>query len=68
MSIELLHFGPAHASGYLAVYFPAQHIVATGELIDLNADVYVTGHGGGLTVALQLNVDFSGANYLSGTP
>jgi glyoxylase-like metal-dependent hydrolase (beta-lactamase superfamily II) len=33
VKIELYHWGPAHTSGDLVVYLPAQKIVATGDII-----------------------------------
>src|SRR4051812_12216906 len=81
VKLELYHFAPAHTSGDLIVYLPAQKIVSTGdivvtnraddnpnihfekngstegwlenvkEMIALNAETYVTGHGDLLTKA-----------------
>jgi glyoxylase-like metal-dependent hydrolase (beta-lactamase superfamily II) len=36
VKIELLHWAPAHTSGDLIVYLPAQKIVFTGDIITLN--------------------------------
>jgi glyoxylase-like metal-dependent hydrolase (beta-lactamase superfamily II) len=33
VKVELLHWGPAHTSGDLVVYFPDQRIVFTGDII-----------------------------------
>jgi len=34
--LELYHWGPAHTSGDLVVYLPAQKVVATGDIITTN--------------------------------
>lgn len=36
VTLELLHWGPAHTSGDLVVYLPAQQIVFTGDIIATN--------------------------------
>ena len=36
VKLELLHFAPAHTSGDLIVYQPAQKIVSTGDLVVTN--------------------------------
>jgi glyoxylase-like metal-dependent hydrolase (beta-lactamase superfamily II) len=38
VSIELLHWGPAHTSGDLVVYLPKQKIVFTGDIITNRPD------------------------------
>jgi glyoxylase-like metal-dependent hydrolase (beta-lactamase superfamily II) len=88
VKLELYHWAPAHTSGDLVVYLPAEKIVATGDIvvtnraddnpnvhfekngstegwlanvkgmIGLNAETYVTGHGGLVTRAdLQRKLD-----------
>jgi glyoxylase-like metal-dependent hydrolase (beta-lactamase superfamily II) len=34
--VELYHWGPAHTQGDLVVYFPAEKVVATGDIIQAN--------------------------------
>src|SRR5215475_3886805 len=36
MKLELYHFAPAHTSGDLVVYLPAQKIVSTGDIVVTN--------------------------------
>ncbi len=36
VTLELLHWGPAHTSGDLVVYLPEQRIVFTGDIIAVN--------------------------------
>ncbi len=36
MKLELLHFGPAQTSGDLIVYYPAEKIVSTGDIVTTN--------------------------------
>src|SRR5207244_10344615 len=36
VKLELLHFGPAHTSGDLIVYYPAEKIVSTGDIVTTN--------------------------------
>jgi cyclase len=38
MSLELLHWGPAHTSGDLVIYLPKQKIVFTGDIITNRPD------------------------------
>ena len=36
VKLELYHFAPAHTSGDLVVYLPAQKIVSTGDIVTMN--------------------------------
>jgi glyoxylase-like metal-dependent hydrolase (beta-lactamase superfamily II) len=36
VKVELYHWAPAHTSGDLMVYFPAQKVVATGDIVTTN--------------------------------
>src|SRR3989449_10429024 len=36
VKLELYHFAPAHTSGDLVVYLPAQKIVSTGDVVTMN--------------------------------
>ncbi len=36
VKVELYHFAPAHTSGDLVVYLPAQNIVSTGDIVTMN--------------------------------
>src|SRR5438132_246496 len=36
VKLELYHFAPAHTSGDLVVYLPAQKVVATGDVVVTN--------------------------------
>jgi glyoxylase-like metal-dependent hydrolase (beta-lactamase superfamily II) len=36
VKLELLHFAPAHTSGDLIVYYPAEKIVSTGDIVTTN--------------------------------
>ena len=38
VSLELLHWGPAHTSGDLVIYLPAQKIVFTGDILTSRPD------------------------------
>jgi len=50
VKLELYHRGPAHTNGDLIVYLPAQHVVATGDIIvsnraDDNPNLHIDKHG-----------------------
>ena len=45
--LEMIHVSPAHTSGDIAVYLPAQKIVFTGDVITTNTGLYPSVHIGG---------------------
>jgi cyclase len=50
VKLELYHFAPAHTSGDLVVYLPAQKIVSTGDIVvtnraDDNPNIHFEKHG-----------------------
>ncbi len=47
VSLELLHWGPAHTSGDLVIYLPQQKIVFTGDIITNRPDPLIHSEKGG---------------------
>jgi cyclase len=55
-SIRLLYFGPAHTSGDLVVYFPAQKVAFVGDLVFIGRDPLIHRQKGGTSFGLVRNL------------
>jgi len=63
--IQLLHFGPAHTSGDIVVFFPAEKVAFVGDLVFIGRDPLIHHQKGGtslglvktLTALLELGAD-----------
>jgi glyoxylase-like metal-dependent hydrolase (beta-lactamase superfamily II) len=55
-SIRLLYFGPAHTSGDLVVYFPAQKVAFVGDLVFIGRDPLIHRQKGGTSFGLVKNL------------
>ncbi len=63
--IQLLHFGPAHTSGDIVVFFPAERVAFVGDLVFVGRDPLIHRQKGGTSLGLvktlksllQLNAD-----------
>jgi cyclase len=54
--IRLLHFGPAHTSGDIVVFFPAQKIAFVGDLVFVGRDPLIHRQKGGTSLGLVNNL------------
>lgn len=50
--VELLHFGPAHTSGDVILYFPAEKVALVGDLIMVGRDPLIHKHKQGSSFGL----------------
>lgn len=68
--IRLLHFGPAHTSGDVVVYFPAQKAVIAGDLVFVGRDPLIHAHkrgsSFGLVTVLKSLLELDADLFLSG--
>jgi len=68
--IELYYFGPAHTSGDLVVYFPAEKVAFVGDLVFTGRDPlihrYKNGSSSGLVETLQGMLRLDADTYLAG--
>jgi glyoxylase-like metal-dependent hydrolase (beta-lactamase superfamily II) len=54
--IRLLHFGPAHTSGDVVVFFPAEKVVFVGDLLFVGRDPLIHRQKGGTSFGLVKNL------------
>jgi cyclase len=54
--IRLLYFGPAHTSGDIVVFFPAEKVVFPGDLVFLGRDPLIHRQKGGTSFGLVKNL------------
>lgn len=68
--VRLLHFGPAHTSGDVVVYFPAQKAVIAGDLVFVGRDPLIHAHkrgsSFGLVAVLKSLLELDADLFLSG--
>ncbi len=68
--IELLHFGPAHTSGDIVVFFPVEKVAFVGDLVFVGRDPLVHRQKGGtslgLVKTLKALIDLNADRYLAG--
>lgn len=58
VTVQAYYWGPAHASGDIAVYFPSERIVAAGDILYGNGELAIdTIDGGGSLYGLLARVD-----------
>jgi glyoxylase-like metal-dependent hydrolase (beta-lactamase superfamily II) len=50
--IQLLHFGPAHTSGDIVVFFPAEKVAFVGDLVFIGRDPLIHRQKGGTSLGL----------------
>jgi cyclase len=50
--IQLLHFGPAHTSGDIVVFFPAEKVAFVGDLVFIGRDPLIHHQKGGTSLGL----------------
>jgi cyclase len=50
--IQLLHFGPAHTSGDIVVFFPAEKVAFVGDLVFVGRDPLIHRQKGGTSLGL----------------
>jgi glyoxylase-like metal-dependent hydrolase (beta-lactamase superfamily II) len=55
-SIRLFYFGPAHTSGDVIVYFPAQKVAFVGDLVFIGRDPLIHRQKGGTSFGLVKNL------------
>jgi len=54
--VRLLHFGPAHTSGDLVVYFPTEKVAFVGDLVFIGRDPLIHRQKGGTSFGLVKNL------------
>jgi cyclase len=68
--IQLLHFGPAHTSGDIVVFFPAKKLAFVGDLVFIGRDPLIHrakgGSSTGLIKTLQALLDLDADKYIPG--
>jgi cyclase len=55
-AIRLFHFGPAHTSGDVVVYFPAEKVAFVGDLVFIGRDPLIHRQKGGTSFGLVKNL------------
>lgn len=55
-SVRLFHFGPAHTSGDIVVYFPAAKVAFVGDLVFIGRDPLIHRQKGGTSFGLVKNL------------
>jgi glyoxylase-like metal-dependent hydrolase (beta-lactamase superfamily II) len=55
-SVRLFHFGPAHTSGDVVVYFPAEKVAYVGDLVFIGRDPLIHRQKGGTSFGLVKNL------------
>jgi glyoxylase-like metal-dependent hydrolase (beta-lactamase superfamily II) len=55
-SVRLFHFGPAHTSGDVVVYFPAAKVAFVGDLVFIGRDPLIHRQKGGTSFGLVKNL------------
>jgi glyoxylase-like metal-dependent hydrolase (beta-lactamase superfamily II) len=55
-SVQLFHFGPAHTSGDIVVYFPAAKVAFVGDLVFIGRDPLIHRQKGGTSFGLVKNL------------
>jgi glyoxylase-like metal-dependent hydrolase (beta-lactamase superfamily II) len=56
LPVQLKHFGPAHTSGDVVVYFPAEKVVFVGDLVFIGRDPLIHRQKGGTSFGLVKNL------------
>jgi cyclase len=68
--IQLRHFGPAHTSGDIVVFFPAEKVAFVGDLLFVGRDPLIHHQKGGTSLGLVKTLkalrDLGAERYLSG--
>jgi len=54
--IDLFHFGPAHTSGDVVVFFPHEKVAFVGDLVFIGRDLLIHRHKGGTSFGLVRNL------------
>ncbi len=69
-AIRLTHFGPAHTSGDVVVFFPAERVAFVGDLLFVGRDPLIHRQKGGtslgLVKTLRALIDLQADRYISG--
>ncbi len=68
--IELIHFGPAHTSGDIVVFFPVEKVAFVGDLVFVGRDPLVHRQTGGTSLGLvrtlKALINLNADRYLAG--
>lgn len=68
--VRLLHFGPAHTSGDIVVFFPAEKVAFVGDLVFIGRDPLIHRQKGGTSLGLVKNLkallDLGADRYIAG--